>query len=912
MTPSTLEAWRIWMQTAATTAILLGVGYVSVALCRSPVRQARLAVLTLAGCLLAPILGLVPGLPRWAVRVAPSTETNRVLDPAAAPPSTPAPADFAINPTGLDPAPTHARTETAKPPANPTPTDKPAPHLAIDPRVVLPAAHLVGASAWVGWWCVGQWALRRVVRSARPVPPEVQAHFLAIAGPDGLRVRLLQTDRVRLPITFTWLRPTIILPTDLAQAQDELRFALAHEWSHVERHDYQAWTLASLVGMLAFYNPCYWLLRRQLRLSQDYLADDRAAATESPLDFAAYLVRLARSHLDRGNFPLPALGIGGRRSHLARRVIMLTQDRPPHETGCRPLWTGTVAAFATLVLVVAAGIRLDAAPQRVEPQPKPAAPAEMIFNSTSIITSVSSTPEQAGTDDLPTFGPGSREWIGHVVDQGTGRPIEGAQVRVRIKSYRDPAKGEIIVNRNVRATTPRDGSYRFALTPEEQADDSISIMLSVDHPDHVPFITGNPYSAILQNIRLGERPIFERLEMQPGVPVDGLVLTPDGTPAVGVKIHVYSEHTFPGQRHTIGERFNAKTDAQGRFRLPIHGQGRAALCLLPDQLEPAVYPLLDNRRGGLGTFRLGRGLTIRGKVVDAEGRPVPGIYVTTDRDEPSFRRDDPMPVGASDSIIRTTVTLDDGTFTLAPMPTGPVRVYPTDMNRDPLATFAVHRTLPAAYFRHKIDLDAAKEPEAITIRPAPQVTVTAQLTDSKGAKRDGAGISIYGMLDGQMWKARCEPSPDGLYTMLLPKGLENVSLNLSGSGDGVLMYRAARDAPLSADMSIKLGTLDHDVHGIEIIRYLAPVIWIKAVKKDGGPVPGLNVSVVGVDRDPSKGNSHVFISKHEEDGRYRTFFLPPDREVEVQVVADGFTPRSRKISLPEGKTEEVAFVLEPK
>ena len=38
----------------------------------------------------------------------------------------------------------------------------------------------------------------------------------------------------------------------------------------------------------------------------------------------------------------------------------------------------------------------------------------------------------------------------------------------------------------------------------------------------------------------------------------------------------------------------------------------------------------------------------------------------------------------------------------------------------------------------------------------------------------------------------------------------------------------------------------------------------------------------------------------------------PDKEVNVSVSADGFTEASRKLSLPEGKTEEVTFVLEPK
>jgi hypothetical protein len=38
----------------------------------------------------------------------------------------------------------------------------------------------------------------------------------------------------------------------------------------------------------------------------------------------------------------------------------------------------------------------------------------------------------------------------------------------------------------------------------------------------------------------------------------------------------------------------------------------------------------------------------------------------------------------------------------------------------------------------------------------------------------------------------------------------------------------------------------------------------------------------------------------------------PDREVNVTVRAEGFKPESHKITLAEGKTEELKFVLEPK
>lgn len=47
-----------------------------------------------------------------------------------------------------------------------------------------------------------------------------------------------------------------------------------------------------------------------------------------------------------------------------------------------------------------------------------------------------------------------------------------------------------------------------------------------------------------------------------------------------------------------------------------------------------------------------------------------------------------------------------------------------------------------------------------------------------------------------------------------------------------------------------------------------------------------------------------------EAGKIRTIQLVPDREVNVTVRAEGFKPESRKITLPEGKTEEMKFVLD--
>ena len=102
----------------------------------------------------------------------------------------------------------------------------------------------------------------------------------------------------------------------------------------------------------------------------------------------------------------------------------------------------------------------------------------------------------------------------------------------------------------------------------------------------------------------------------------------------------------------------------------------------------------------------------------------------------------------------------------------------------------------------------------------------------------------------------------------------------------------------------------------------SPIIVINATTKDGKqirasrrpsstPTPGpddrtKNVHVVG------GGKKQDAIQDEQYDGRYRTSQHAARHGGDRHRPADGFKAASRKLTLPEGKTEEVTFVLEPK
>ena len=296
--------WSRLADAAVGALIVLAAGSLAARLCRQPVRRVRLVVLSLLGAMAVPALGALPVAPRWSVGLpaAPAAILAGAdhLAPAEAG-SQPHPPRGAGSRVALGPIEQpgemttgHARTGPALAPSGPMASAPAARWLLPSARTVLLGSYFAVAAWFAIWWLVGHLLLWRVTRSARLVPEAIRAVFLGLAGPRSSRVVLLESDRIASPFTYTWRRPVILLPSSLCDGSEPgaLRYVLAHEWSHVEGRDALVWNFACLAGLVLFYQPLFWWLRRQLRLCQDYLADARAAAAGSAEDYAAFLVRL--------------------------------------------------------------------------------------------------------------------------------------------------------------------------------------------------------------------------------------------------------------------------------------------------------------------------------------------------------------------------------------------------------------------------------------------------------------------------------------------------------------------------------------------------------------------------------------------------------------------------------------------
>lgn len=276
----------------------------------------------------------------WDMIPAPDAAIPDIL-PNTSPP--PAPGAVPPMPEGRDLLPTHKVEAIIEPMA----AVEPPLMASLAPLILAPAALMMAVKlAQIALGYVGLW---RLVRSASAAPARVDAVFAGLTA--GLRrpPRLLVSDRIASPVCFGVFRPTVLLPRPIAVAANsaELRWVFAHELDHVRRGDPATGAWVGAAGALFFFVPWFWLLRRDLSLTQEYLADAAAAAADGrPVDYAAFLVNLSGGP---SKIPFGANGVRAGKSDLFRRVNMLLNPSGRADHGWAAVATGGVLAVAILL-----------------------------------------------------------------------------------------------------------------------------------------------------------------------------------------------------------------------------------------------------------------------------------------------------------------------------------------------------------------------------------------------------------------------------------------------------------------------------------------------------------------------------------------------------------------------------------
>lgn len=586
---STHEWVLRWFEFAVASTLLLGAIGWGVARLRQPIDRANLIVLGLLAIALLPItLSFMPG-PRWHLGVFAAVEPAAVEPATRNAPPILAPRrntdDAAISPNGVgfarttrvpsdsnavlsDPA--LSATATAPEPGTVEEglaTDESSGVATSPERSItlgqtgdtetggnygqatrwwsiaagtLAFAHVVSLVYFLCEWMFGTIQLRRLCRRAAAADETVWATWQAVSGQASRNVQILISREVAAPLVFGWWRPTILLPRAIAAGDStRLRFCLAHEWAHVRAGDLWAWRAIHLCRFVLWYQPLYWSLRRELRVCQDLVADDRAVgargATDDHLEYSELLLSLARQ---QQQLSIPgAIAFHDRSSQLTRRITMLlTSPQVLQAKSTRVFW-GLASSTLLLSSFLLSSIRWSEA-------------------SSPIVTTQPVAAVVAGLPDEEF------KWVrGRVIDE-QDRPVAGAQL-----------------------VFPMDMDQSFILTATADADGNFELKCPIDQINrpswqrqysvwaYAPGYNLLPTS-VHEALHLGSDKPYT-LRLSPANQVSFRVVRPDGEPmsdAVVRPRYITMSHRTHFVPIALQPIVTGVTDSDGQVTLHAIGQ----------------------------------------------------------------------------------------------------------------------------------------------------------------------------------------------------------------------------------------------------------------------------------------------------------------------------------------------------
>ncbi len=190
----------------------------------------------------------------------------------------------------------------------------------------------------------------RLSRGPRVEAPAIVALFDRLRDELRIRrpIRMVACDALAGPAVLGLIQPTLILPISLMTGMppDAVRAILAHELSHIRRHDYAVNLAQMLIESLLFFNPMVWWLGRQVRIEREACCDALAVRVlGDPLVYSHALADWATR--TSSSLGLPAWNGDGRPSTLLERIRRAL--RPADRFGPQRI------SVAGLVLLLAVG-----------------------------------------------------------------------------------------------------------------------------------------------------------------------------------------------------------------------------------------------------------------------------------------------------------------------------------------------------------------------------------------------------------------------------------------------------------------------------------------------------------------------------------------------------------------------------
>jgi hypothetical protein len=198
-----------------------------------------------------------------------------------------------------------------------------------------------------------------------------------------------------VPTVVGWLRPVILVPTAAltGMSTQQLEAILAHELSHVRRHDYLVNLMQTLVETMLFYHPAVWWVSNRIRDERENCCDD--VAVQACGDAVLYARALTRMEELRCSPLQPGLVMAADGGSLVQRVRRLVgRGGEPAAPGAGVV-VGAVLIGLSSLLTVSTARSVD---------PEPAAATVGVSEPASIHSTSSISPSSASSSSTSPGG----------------------------------------------------------------------------------------------------------------------------------------------------------------------------------------------------------------------------------------------------------------------------------------------------------------------------------------------------------------------------------------------------------------------------------------------------------------------------------------------------------------------------
>jgi beta-lactamase regulating signal transducer with metallopeptidase domain len=200
-------------------------------------------------------------------------------------------------------------------------------------RLRLLAGWSVGLLALLVYFGLGTVRVRRLAAGARRV---TNGRWLEEASQArrtlhvDRRVRLLQSDRATVPMTWGVFRPSVVLPAGAESWDPSLRRdVLLHEMAHVRRRDCLMQLAVRAACALYWFHPFVWWAAHEMRQLRERACDDEVLRAGSPAsEYATHLLQVARSFGRPSLAQRASIAFARGPSFVGRVTDLLDGDRP--------------------------------------------------------------------------------------------------------------------------------------------------------------------------------------------------------------------------------------------------------------------------------------------------------------------------------------------------------------------------------------------------------------------------------------------------------------------------------------------------------------------------------------------------------------------------------------------------------